>query len=150
MLKYVLYGLLAVIIIIQFFQIDKSASESDSKEDFIAMTDPPAEVKAILEQACYDCHSHKTTYPWYASIQPVGWWLADHIEEGREHLNFSTWAAYEPGKQEHKVSECMEEVEEGEMPLNSYTWVHGDAKLTKEQREKLVSWFATLPHEDEH
>ncbi len=150
MLKYVLYGLLAVIIIIQFFQIDKSAPESKPQSDFMAMTNPPIEIKAILEQACYDCHSHKTNYPWYSNVQPVGWWLVDHVDDGRGHLNFSTWAEYDAEKQAHKVSECMEEVEEGEMPLNSYTWAHGEAKLTSEQREQLVTWFETLPHEDEH
>ncbi len=150
MIKYILYGLIAVVVIIQFFGIDKSAPDTNEAIDFVALNHPPVEVEEILRSACYDCHSHKTVYPWYSNIQPVGWWLADHVDHGRGHLNFSEWGTYEEKKQKHKVTECMEEVEEGEMPLNSYTWVHGEARLSAEQRETLIAWFRTLPHEEEH
>ena len=150
MIKYVLYSLLAVFVILQFFQIDKSTQASIPEGDFIAITNPPVEIKALLKSACYDCHSANTTYPWYSYLQPVGWWIDDHIEEGQEHLNFSLWNTYDEKRQKHKVTECMEEVEEGEMPLNSYTWIHGEARLSKEQRESLIAWFKTLPHEEEH
>ena len=73
----------------------------------------------LLESACYDCHSYKTKYQWYSNIAPVSWWLGHNVEEGREHLNFSTWGNYPTEKAEHKLEECAEEVDEGEMPLNS-------------------------------
>ena len=113
MIKYILYGLIAVVVIIQFFGIDKSAPDTNEAIDFVALNHPPVEVEEILRSACYDCHSHKTVYPWYSNIQPVGWWLADHVDHGRGHLNFSEWGTYEEKKQKHKVTECMEEVEEG-------------------------------------
>ena len=150
MIKYLLYAMVASVVIIQFFQIDKTSLPSEERKDFIALNHPPVEVEEILRSACYDCHSNHTEYPWYSNIQPVGWWLADHVDHGRGHLNFSDWGNYEEKKQKHKVTECMEEVEEGEMPLNSYTWMHGDARLTEEQRETLIAWFNTLPHEEDH
>ena len=150
MVKYVLYGIIAILVILQFFQIDKSSQPVDTTQDFIAMTNPPVAIKGLLESACYDCHSGTTHYPWYSYIQPVGWWLSHHVEEGQEHLNFAVWGSYNEKRQKHKVTECMEEVEEGEMPLNSYTWMHGDAKLSQSQREELIAWFKTLPHEEEH
>lgn len=51
------------------------------------------------------------------------------------------WADYNDKKQDHKLEECVEEVGEGEMPLDSYTWVHSEAVLSKTEREELVKWF---------
>ena len=150
MLKYVLYGFIALVVIIQFFQIDKSPVPTEPSQDFITMTHPPVEIKELLKSVCYDCHSGSTQYPWYTYVQPVGWWIGHHIEEGQEHLNFAQWGTYNEKRQKHKVTECIEEVEEGEMPLNSYTWAHSEARLSKDQRDNLIAWFKTLPHEEEH
>ena len=143
-LKNILLGVVAIFITIQFFQIDKSTSPVDPTKDFIVLTQPDEELTKILQTACYDCHSNQTVYPWYSYISPVNWWLKHHVEEGTEHLNFSNWADYSAKKADHKLEEMYEEVEEGEMPLNSYTWAHGDARLTTEQREKLISWVQSL------
>lgn len=139
--KKVLIVLLAVFVIMQFFGIDKTNPKIEKAKDLIAMTNPPAEIETMLRTACYDCHSHESTYPWYSNIAPVSWFLEDHIEEGREHLNFSKWGDYSEDKANHKLHECEEEVEEGEMPLDSYTWIHGDADLSDAQRKKLATWF---------
>lgn len=72
MIKHIFYGLIAVVVIIQFFQIDKTAKAGDASQDFITMNNPPVEIKELLESACYDCHSGNTNYPWYTYIQPVG------------------------------------------------------------------------------
>ena len=90
--------------------------------------------------ACFDCHSAKTTYPWYNSITPVNYWLDEHIRDGKKHLNFSKWNAYSLKKKAHKMDELYEEVEEGEMPLNSYTWTHSEAKLSPAQITAVVAW----------
>ncbi len=144
MVKKILLGLVAVLIIIQFFRIDKTNPPVDNSQDFMTLTSPPAEVAQIMKDACYDCHSHETAYPWYTNVAPVSWWIKKHINEGREHLNFSIWGTYTAKKADHKLEECYEEVEEGEMPLNSYTWAHAEARLTDTQREQLVSWFKSL------
>ncbi len=140
--KTILLSLLAVLVVIQFFQIDKTNPESDPAKDFIALENPPQEVGELLKNACYDCHSHSTEYPWYTSIQPVGWWIRGHYRGARQHLNFATWGDYEAKKKAHKFEEMVEEVKGGEMPMKSYTWMHPEAQLTDEQRQKMVAWFA--------
>jgi len=134
----------AAIVIMQFFRIDKSVPEMNEMDDFISQTNPPEKVKVILKNACYDCHSYKTQYPWYSNIAPVSWWLKDHIDEGREHLNFSIWRRYDLKRKKHKLEECWEEVEHGEMPLENYLYTHEEALLTKEEKETLITWFKSL------
>lgn len=142
--KSILLGIIGVLLIIQLFQIDKTNPPVRQEEDFITLKQPPEHIEPILRTVCYDCHSHETTYPWYTSVAPISWWIRHHIDEGREHLNFSTWTQYDAEKQDHKLEECEEEVEEGEMPLKSYTWVHRDAKLSDRQRKELADWFASI------
>lgn len=150
MKKKILLVLLAAFIVMQFFRIDTTNPTFEAKNDFIAMTNPPEEVTQILRAACYDCHSHETKYPWYSQVAPISWWVKHHIDEGKEHLNFSEWGTYSEKKADHKLEECAEEVEEGEMPLDSYTWVHGEAKLSIDQKETLEDFFNGLrTHESE-
>jgi hypothetical protein len=144
MKKIILWGLLAIVVIIQFFRIDKTNPESDPAMDFIAMTNPPAEVTDMLKTSCYDCHSNQAVYPWYTNIAPVSWWIKKHIDEGREHLNFSDWGNYKPGKQEHKLEELYSEVEHREMPLKSYLIIHRDAKLKDAQIREMTDWFVEI------
>lgn len=147
MIRKILLGLLAVLVVLQIFQIDKKNPDYPADQDFLAAIDVPADVAETLKTACYDCHSHETKYPWYTYVQPVGWWVKDHINEGKEHLNFSEWTTYEPKRAKHKLEECYEEVEEGEMPLKSYKWVHGDSRLSDEERSRLAGWFEEQYHE---
>lgn len=142
--KTILLGLIGLLLVIQLFQIDKTNPPVRLEEDFIQIKHPPANVENILRTACYDCHSHETAYPWYTSVAPISWWIRHHIDEGREHLNFSTWAQYDADRQDHKLEECEEETREGEMPLDSYTWVHSEAQLTDQQRKELADWFASI------
>lgn len=128
-------------VIIQFFRIDKSIPKYNKNKDLISLTNPPEQIETLLKSSCYDCHSYETNYPWYSNIAPISWWIGHHIDEGREHLNFSEWGNYTAKKAEHKLEECAEETEEGEMPLSSYTITHSDAKLTHEEIELLEEWF---------
>ncbi|MES2512612.1 MAG: heme-binding domain-containing protein [Bacteroidota bacterium] len=128
-------------LLIQSFRIDKTTQPVDSSTDFIALTSANAEVANTLKTACYDCHSHQPTFPWYTNIAPVSWWIKHHIDEGSHHLNFSIWGSYSEKKKNHKLDECVEMVEEGEMPMISYTTMHKEAKLTDAQRLQLVEFF---------
>lgn len=142
--KNILKVIVVVLVIIQFFTIDKSTSPVDTTKDFLNVTQAPVEVAEIIKTSCYDCHSNQTNYPWYTNIAPVSWWIEHHIEEGKEHLNFSNWSAYSAKKADHKLEEFYEEVEEGEMPLKSYTILHGYAKLSEKEKELLISWVKSL------
>lgn len=140
----IIAGFILVFIILQFFGPDTSSPAADPSKDFIVNTQPPEQVTSILKSACYDCHSYQTNYPWYSNIEPVSWWLQDHIEHGRDEFNMSLWSDYSSNRADHKLEEAIELVEEEEMPLPSYTWVHGDARLTPEQRDLLTEWFSSL------
>ncbi len=133
--------LFAVFIIIQFIHPEKNLSGDNtySVEKKYPVSDT---LKHLLQVACYDCHSNTTEYPWYAEIQPVAWWLADHVKEGKGDLNFSEFLTYPIARQHHKFEEIIELVEEKEMPLNNYTWfgMHNEADISDGQREIIISW----------
>ena len=142
------YFILAAMVLIQFFQPGKNNQSLDMTNDISKVVTVPEEVHALLKTSCYDCHSNHTVYPWYANIQPVGWWLKDHIDEGKSHINFQDFALVEASerfptralRQDHKLEEVAETVENGEMPLESYTIIHGDAKLDASQKKMIVDW----------
>ena len=143
MKKKILFGLLALLVIIQAFRIDQTNPPVEREKDLITVTQPPEEIAVMLKNACYDCHSFETSYPWYANVAPASWLLADHRNHGRKHLNFSVWGEYSEKKYKHKLEECIEMVEEGEMPMDSYVWFHSEASLTEAEAEKLLEWFRT-------
>ncbi len=138
-LRPVLLTLLAALLLMQFYR--PARNQSNDQTHHVSTKYPmPPKVEAILKPACYDCHSNQTAYSWYANVQPVASWLAGHAKEGSKHLNFSEWTKRRVAVQNHKFEEIIEMVKESEMPLNSYTWTHGDAVLTSEQRQTLVAW----------
>ena len=139
-LKKLLLLILVVFIIAQFFGPEKNEGDIATVDAFIADTNPPENVQLILKNACLDCHSDHTRYPWYNNITPVNYWLASHVNDGKKHFNVSKWNDYSDKKKDHKLEELAEEVKEGHMPLPSYTWTHSDAKLSKEQIEAVENW----------
>ncbi len=143
-MKKILIILLAAFIIIQFFPIDKTNPETNEGMDFLKIKNTPEPMAKLIKNSCYDCHSNETEYPAYSYIQPAGWLLKNHIDEGRKELNFSTFATYEPKRQAHKLEEAAEYVEQKKMPLESYTLGHSDAKLSDEQRKQLVDYFRMI------
>ena len=149
MVKKILLGLLVVLLAIQFIRQSKNLGVVPSPADIQVRHPATPEIQHLLATACYDCHSNHTNYPWYAQIQPVGWWLADHINEGKEHVNFSEFGLLTPKRAARKLEQCADEVTEGGMPLTSYRLVHAEARLTPAQRKTLADWFdsvrATLP-----
>lgn len=140
----ILLGLALLLIVLQFFGPDTSVPEYDGSKDFLTIHQPSQEISAIIQSACYDCHSYKTSYPWYSNIEPISWWLQDHIDEGRDEFNLSMWADYPADRADHKLEEAIELVDAEEMPLPSYTWIHADARLSNQERQKLSAWFTSL------
>lgn len=125
-------------------QPDYALVANDPANDLIAITKPASEVQHLLHVACYDRQSDGTRYPWYRRITPVNFWLKDHVDEGRDKFNMNTWGARKEKWQKHKAKEAVEMLEEKEMPLTSYTLVHGDARLSDAQRSLLVDFFKEL------
>jgi hypothetical protein len=143
MIKKILIGLLIALVAIQFIKPTKNVS-GDTSKDISTLYPMSDNVKQIVTKACADCHSNTTVYPWYASIQPLGFWLADHVKEGKRELNFNEFASYRIAKQNHKLEEVIEQVKEGEMPLESYTLIHKEAKLTEEEKVTLTQWCQSI------
>jgi hypothetical protein len=127
-------------VVIQLIPNSLPEVKQDNPNDLLLTGTVSEEVSIILKTACYDCHSNQTKLPWYSHIAPVSWLVTKDVSEGREELNFSEWTTYPKRKLIKKLEEMGEEVDEGEMPLQIYTVIHGDAKLTAEQRKLLVEW----------
>jgi len=132
--------LLVVFIVAQFFGPEKNEGNLTSVAAFFEETNPPDDVKMLLKNACIDCHSDSTRYPWYSQITPINYWMADHVKHGSKHLNLSKWNDYDDKRKDHKLEELIEMVEAREMPLDSYTWAHSEAKLSQEQIDAMVAW----------
>jgi hypothetical protein len=143
-LKKILIALLIIFVLIQFFRPVKNKSQRISVNDISTKYPVPDSIQSILKVACYDCHSNNTRYPWYAEIQPVAWWLNNHIKDGKGGLNFSEFTSYRIKKQFHRLDDINELVKKNEMPLSSYTLIHTDAKLTANQKILLATWTESL------
>jgi hypothetical protein len=142
--KKLFWVLLIAFIVIQFFRPEKNISTGISANDITTKYAVPDSVMAILKTSCYDCHSNNTYYPWYNNIQPVAWWLKNHVDEGKRELNFSEFAAYRIGRQYRKLDEVNKQIKEGEMPLESYTLIHGNAKLNEQQKLMVANWVSAI------
>lgn len=129
-----------LLIVIQFFDTDKNIAVVPSENAIEKHYQVPDHVQGILKTSCYDCHSNTTAYPWYNNIQPVKWWLADHVNSGKRHFNFDEFYSYSKEKKLKKLDEVAETVREGEMPLTSYTVVHQNAKLNDTQKSEIEQW----------
>ena len=140
LLKRILLVLVLLFIAIQFIRPEKNIADRPSGNDIADHYPTPPAVRQLLAAACYDCHSDTTRYPWYANIQPVGWWLASHVRDGKKHLNFSAFATYSPKRAAHKLDELTDELADNEMPLASYKLGHPDARLTPGQTRLLTDW----------
>ena len=130
-------GLIALVVI-QFIPVEENKQGYQSVLAFEAETNVSHELAEIFRANCYDCHSNQTQYPWYSALAPINFWLDEHVRDGKKHFNVSQWSEYSVKRKDHKLEELIEEVEETEMPLPSYTWVHGD--LTENERQTLMDW----------
>ncbi len=140
----ILLGALLVLIVIQLFPIDKTNPQSDLNASFEAIEQVDSDNLTLLKNACYNCHSHDTSYPSYTRFQPIGWWTKGHVKGGRLKLNFSLWSTFDQKKKNHYLEECIEVLEEGRMPLKSYTWMHKESKLDANQNQDLIALFKRL------
>ncbi len=148
-IKWILRIALLALIVIQFIRPEKNNGGYESVKAFETETKPSVKVAGILKTYCYDCHSDQTQYPWYAEVAPISYWLDDHVRHGKGEFNVSKWESYSVKKKDHKLEEIIEEVKEGHMPLDSYTWIHGT--LTEEEKKDLFLWvdLARLSYQEE-
>jgi hypothetical protein len=131
-------------VIIQFIRPAKNNNTTVLADDMNVIYPIPDSVHHVLERACFDCHSNNTRYPWYFNIQPVAWWMGGHIDDGKKELNFSEFGKRTLPKRAKKLGKLAKEVEEGGMPLDSYTWIHKDAVLTDQEKKMIIDWANNL------
>ena len=140
MIRNLFIVLAAVFVLGQFlFRPEKNLSNDNAN----VMTNKfavPSDIQEIFKTACNDCHTNQTRYPWYANIQPVAWWLGNHIKDGKKHFNYSAFAGYPLWLQHEKFGDIAEQVEKNEMPLPSYTLIHKDATLSEAQKKTIIDW----------
>ena len=140
MKKKILFILIALFILIQFYPMEKPVVTTNNPDDLLATTTVPVTISTMLKNACYDCHSNESKFPWYASVAPVKWLLYDHISEGREELNFSDWNSLETDDKADILDDISSIILEGEMPIKGYTILHSEANLSEADREAIATW----------
>ena len=143
----VLLILFAVFTLMQFFQPNRNSDKTASADDITKVYHVPDNVQAILKKACNDCHSNSTRYPWYTYIQPFGWMMNSHIKEGKAELNFNEFGSYSARRQRSKVKAIAGSINDGSMPLASYTLIHRDAKLNNTEKNLILNWLRRIEEE---
>ncbi len=138
--KKIFLFILIVFIGIQFIRPAYNTSEKVLSTDILSVIAVPGNIENILKNACYDCHSNHTRYPWYMNIQPMGWMMAKHINEGKENLNFSEFGMYTKRKQANKLRAMATSIKERTMPIRSYKMMHPDSKLNEDDIKTVVAW----------
>ncbi|MGB4398550.1 MAG: heme-binding domain-containing protein [Daejeonella sp.] len=133
--------LLSILVVIQFFQPARNESVQVETSNIATTIDVPDNVQAILQNSCYDCHSNNTRYPWYSTLQPGAWWMASHVEEGKEELNFDDFANYSKRRKLSKLKAMQGAIEDESMPLPSYTFIHRAAILSEKDKQLLKDWL---------
>lgn len=143
-LKIALLLLLVAFIGVQFVPTQRNESEMMQKTDFLLVNHTPKNIGKILKESCYDCHSNNTNYPWYNKIQPVKWFLENHIKEGKDELNFNTWDELTDRRKKSKLKAMINQVKDDEMPLSSYTLIHRDAILSDSDKNAIENYMTSL------
>lgn len=135
---------LVVFVGIQFISTERNQSDVVEITDFLLVNNAPNVIKSKLQISCYDCHSNNTAYPWYNKIQPVAWFLEEHVKEGKAELNFSEWDALSNRRKGSKLRSIIKQLESDKMPLESYTLIHKKAKFSEEDKTTIIKWVMQL------
>lgn len=136
--------LVAVFVVIQFIRPAHNTNRKVLTTDLAKVVAVPNNVLTLLQNACYDCHSNNTKYPWYSNLQPMAWMMANHIKNGKEKLNFSEFGSYTGRRQISKLKEIANQIKDGEMPISSYKMMHKNARLSKEQMDLIMDWANSM------
>ena len=131
----------AVVLAIQVIPVERNVSTVPAGQSFERTEKVPANVAAILKVSCYDCHSNNTRYPWYSELQPGAWFMARHIKKGKEELNFDEFNNYSKRRKKAKIKSIISQIEKDEMPLKSYRMMHGNARLSADEKKELLDFF---------
>lgn len=144
----IIIGLGLIFALIQLIPVDFSNPPVKKSENFVEIYNTPTNIQQSLKKACYDCHSNETIYPNYAKIAPISWSIKNHINEGREHLNFSIWATYNKDLKKNMLQNTIADLEQNRMPLKGYVAQHPEARLSKQKTQDLINYFEKIYKEE--
>ncbi|MDR3026679.1 heme-binding domain-containing protein [Chryseobacterium sp.] len=144
MAKKIVFWTLVAFALIQFFPIDRTNKPVDSAANFVDARKTPEKISTLLKNACYDCHSNETVYPKYAFIAPVSWSVKSHVNEGREHLNFSIWETYNKDLKKNMITKSIQTIQSKAMPMPGYIVYHKEANLSEAERALLIQYFEEM------
>jgi len=142
-LKIVAILLVVLVVGIQAIRPARTNPPIDESQTINAKTQMSSDVAAIFDRSCRDCHTNKTVWPWYTNVAPLSWWLSNHVNDGRRSLNMSEWGKLPNDRQERKLRQICDEVQDANMPLSSYTPMHPAAKLSDQDKKTLCDWTET-------
>jgi heme-binding protein len=138
--KWLTIAFVCVLAGLQLVRPTRTNPSFDPSQTIHARLQVPPQVASILDRSCQDCHSNTTRWPWYSNVAPFSWFVIDHVNHGRSHLNFSEWGKLDKRQADKKLEEICEEVSDKLMPIDSYTWIHRSAKLSAEDIRTLCQW----------
>jgi hypothetical protein len=140
--KWILIILVVGLIVAQFFPMARTNPPFTAAQTIDNVVNVPPDVHATLTRACGDCHSNETQWPWYSHVAPTSWFVVGHVDQGRRHINLSTWVR--PGKEPKdsidRLKAMCDEVQSGGMPLTSYTLIHWNSKLSADDVKRICEW----------
>jgi len=138
MIKLIIYTFIAILVVLF---IVNSIPVKMSNPPITSDIKTPNNVKNILRESCYDCHSNETIWYWYTEFAPISWLIARDVNEGRSYLNFSTWDKYSTTEKKELLAESIETIQEGEMPMKIYALMHPEAEINKDELNVLITWI---------
>src|SRR5205085_615705 len=115
-LRWTVLAVAVLFLIAQVVRPAKTNPPAEPSQTLEARMQVPAQAAAILDRSCGDCHSNKTRWPWYSNVAPVSWFVINHVNEGRRHLNFSEWGRYSWREQHNLLAGICKFSQSGEMP----------------------------------
>jgi|SRR5215813_2086598 len=140
LVKWFLIVVGCLFIAIQFKRPARTNPTVDESQTIFVRTQMPPQVHQILNRCCADCHSNKTVWPWYTNVAPVSWFITNHVDQGRQDMNFSEWGKYDQHRQEKRLQAMCDLAKDGSMPLSSYTPLHAGSKPSAEDVKALCTW----------
>ncbi|MXS71396.1 heme-binding domain-containing protein [Chryseobacterium binzhouense] len=140
----IIFWVIVCLIVIQLIPVDKENLPVKKSENFTDVQKTPENITSLLKNACYDCHSNETQYPGYAYIAPFSWSVKSHINEGREHLNFSVWNTYNDDLKKGMLEKSIQTIENKSMPMPAYIIYHNEANLTDVEKTLLKNYFQEI------
>lgn len=143
-LSNIIYWTLIVLALIQFIPVDRTNKPVAKSQNFVDVMKTPQNIQEILKKACYDCHSNETVYPDYAYVAPISWSLKHHVNEGREHLNFSEWTTFNQDLKKNMLESSSADLKQNRMPLPGYIAQHPEARLSDAEVKVLVDYFENI------